>query len=97
MYLKSDTEQEFMNEYKIFLENSSLTYKHLKPSRIQNIINSFIQNNNNAGYIQPIGKHIFLDKFLEKFDVKKFMKRNPNMTSPDFHMVMYNETCGLLQ
>ena len=38
-----------------------------------------------------------LDKFLEKFDVKKFMKRNPNMTSPDFHMVMYYETCGLLQ
>lgn len=38
-----------------------------------------------------------LDKFLEKFDVKKFMKRKPNMTSPDFHMVMYNETCGLLQ
>lgn len=38
-----------------------------------------------------------LDKFLEKFDVKKFMKRNPNMTSPDFHMVMYNETCSLLQ
>ena len=31
-----------------------------------------------------------LDKFLEKFDVKKFMKRNPNMTSPDFHMVLYN-------
>ena len=38
-----------------------------------------------------------LDKFLEKFDVKKFMKRNPNMTSPDFHMVMYTKTCGLLQ
>ena len=38
-----------------------------------------------------------LDKFLEKFDVKKFMKGNPNMTSPDFHMVMYNETCSLLQ
>lgn len=33
-----------------------------------------------------------LDKFLEKFDVQKFMKRNPNMTSPDFYMVMYNET-----
>lgn len=73
LYLKSDTEQEFMNEYKIFLENSSLTYKHLKPSRIQNIINSFIQNNNNAGYIQPIGKHIFLDKFLEKYPSPRFI------------------------
>ena len=38
-----------------------------------------------------------LDKFLSKFDVKKFMKQNPNMTSPDFHMVMYNETSGLLK
>ncbi len=38
-----------------------------------------------------------LDKFLSKFDVKKFMKQNPNMTSPDFHMVMFNETSGLLR
>ncbi|MBR6722234.1 hypothetical protein IKL64_02145 [bacterium] len=37
-----------------------------------------------------------LDKFLAKFDVKKFMKQNPNMTSADFHMIMYNETAGLL-
>lgn|SRR5574344_72039 len=37
-----------------------------------------------------------LDKFLDKFDVKKFMKRNPNMTSADFHMIMFNETEGLL-
>jgi len=38
-----------------------------------------------------------LDKFLAKFNVKKFMKQNPNMTSADFHMVMYNETAGLLR
>lgn len=38
-----------------------------------------------------------LDKYLEKFDVKKFMKRNPCMTSPDFYMVMYNETEGLVK
>ncbi len=38
-----------------------------------------------------------LDKFLTKFDVKKFMKRNPNMTAADFHMVMYNETAGLVK
>ena len=37
-----------------------------------------------------------LDKFLSKFDVKKFMKNNPNMTSSDFYMVMYNETQGML-
>ena len=38
-----------------------------------------------------------LDKYLEKFDIKKFMKKNPNMTSPDFYMVMYNETEGLIK
>lgn len=32
------------------------------------------------------------DKFLAKFDVKKFMKQNPNLTVPDFYMVMYSET-----
>jgi len=37
-----------------------------------------------------------LNKFLAKFDVKKFMKRNPNMTSSDFYMVMYNEVASLL-
>lgn len=38
-----------------------------------------------------------LDKYLDNFDVKKFMKKNPNMTSPDFYMVMFNETEGLLK
>lgn len=38
-----------------------------------------------------------LDKYIEKFDVKKFMKKNPCMTSPDFYMVMYNETEGLVK
>jgi len=37
-----------------------------------------------------------LDKFLAKFNVKKFMKQNPNMTSSDFYMVMYNEVASLL-
>ena len=38
-----------------------------------------------------------LDKYWEKFDVKKFMKKNPNMTSPDFYMIMFNETEGLVR
>ncbi len=37
-----------------------------------------------------------LDKFLAKFDVKKFMKQNPNMTSSDFYMVMFNETSSII-
>lgn len=38
-----------------------------------------------------------LDKFMSKFDVKKFMKRNPKLTSSDFYMVMFNETAPLLR
>lgn len=48
------------------------------------------ENENNEKVIQK------LDKFLAKFDVKKFMKQNPNMTSADFHMIMFNETAGLV-
>ena len=35
------------------------------------------------------------DKWLEKFDVKKFMKRNPDITISDFNMVMFMETDSL--
>lgn len=38
-----------------------------------------------------------LDKYLEKFDVKRFMKNNPHMTHPDFYMVIFNETDHLVQ
>ena len=38
-----------------------------------------------------------LDKFLSKFDVKKFMKNNPNMTYSDFNMIMFNETADLVK
>lgn len=38
-----------------------------------------------------------LDKYLEKFDVVKFMKKNPNMTCADFYMVMFNETEGIVK
>jgi len=37
-----------------------------------------------------------LDKFLSKFDVKKFMKENPDMTASEFNMIMFNETSGLV-
>jgi len=38
-----------------------------------------------------------LDKFLSKFDVKKFMKNNPNMTYSDFNMIMFNETADIVK
>ena len=37
-----------------------------------------------------------LDKFLEKFNPKRFIKQNPNMTISDFNMIMFNETANLL-
>lgn len=37
-----------------------------------------------------------LDKYITNFNVKKFMKNNPNMTPPDFYMVMFNETDRLV-
>lgn len=38
-----------------------------------------------------------LRKYIEKFNVKKFLKNNPHMTYPDFYMVIYNETDPLLK
>ncbi len=57
---------------------------------------SYINNlkNEHEGNQKIINK---LDKYLSNFDVKKFMKKNPSMTSPDFYMVMYNETEGLVK
>ena len=38
-----------------------------------------------------------LDKYIEKFNVKKFMKDNPDLTHPDFYMDIFNETDKLVQ
>lgn len=32
------------------------------------------------------------DKYLGKFNIQKFMKSNPNLTAPDFYMIMFAET-----
>ena len=37
------------------------------------------------------------DKWLAKFDVKKFMKRNPTLTSADFYMIMFAETESVIK
>ena len=68
----------------------------LSEDEIYSMVKSYIsklksENEDNEKVIKK------LDKYLEKFDIKKFMKKNPNMTSPDFYMVMYNETEGLLK
>ena len=56
--------------------------------------NLFIVNFS-LGRINPLSFFKILkkaDKWLEKFDVKKFMKKNPTLTSSDFYMVMFMET-----
>ena len=69
----------------ILTEDEVVTMTHSYIVKLKN------ENENN----EKIQKK--LDNYLEKFDVKKFMKKNPNMTSPDFYMVMYNETEGLIK
>ncbi len=63
----------------------------LTEDEIRYMVNDYIQKIKQEHENEPkvIEK---ADKFLAKFDIKKFMKRNPNMTAPDFYMVMYSET-----
>ena len=89
------------DEEKHYLENDDkdeVTIGELPELSEDDIIyltQNYIQNlkNENEGNEKIIQK---LDKFLAKFDVKKFMKRNPHMTSSDFYMVMFNETSHLV-
>lgn len=68
----------------------------LTEEEIAAMTNNYIANlkSEHSSELKIIEK---LDKFLTKFDVKKFMKQNPNMTSADFHMVMFNETVNLIK
>lgn len=89
------------NEEKKYLENDDKDevkiggMSILTEDEVQAMTENYIAKlkSENEGNPKVIEK---LDKYLKKFDVKKFMKRNSNMTSPDFHMIMYNETYGLL-
>ena len=46
---------------------------------------------------QERNSYEFFNKYIEKFNVKKFMKDNPDLTHPDFYMVIFNETDKLVQ
>ncbi len=63
----------------------------LTEDDVRYMVNDYIQKikQEHEGEPKVIEK---ADKFLSKFDIKKFMKRNPNLTAPDFYMVMYSET-----
>jgi len=68
----------------------------LTEEEIYNMTVNYIENlkEANADREKVVKK---LDKYLENFDVKKFIKNNPHMTYPDFYMVMFNETEKLVK
>lgn len=68
----------------------------LTQDEVKMMVNSYISKlkEENSEREKVVEK---LDKYLQKFDVVKFMKKNPNMTSPDFYMIMYNETEGIVK
>lgn len=68
----------------------------LTEDEIKAMVNSYISKLKSENEDRPKVVEN-LDKYLEKFDLEKFMKRNPNLTSPDFYMVMYNETEGIIK
>lgn len=98
---RHNQQEQQKNEEKKYLENDDKDEVQIGglPVLTEEEILMLTQNyiaklkNENEGKTKVIEK---LDKFLAKFDVKKFMKQNPNMTSADFHMVMFNETASLL-
>ena len=84
-YLEDDDNDEVsIGELPVLTEDEvrSMTYNYIAKLKSE--------NEGNEKVIQK------LDKFLAKFDVLKFMKKHPNMTNADFHMLMFNETCSLV-
>lgn len=94
-------EQDQKKEEKKFLEQEEPDevriggYPMLTEEEVLSMTYSYVSNlkEQHADNEKVIKK---LDKFLDNFDVKRFMKNNPNMTSPDFYMVIFNETSGLV-
>ena len=67
----------------------------LSEDEILYLLNDYISKRKNEHENEPkvLEK---LDKYKSKFDVKKFMKHNPNLTISDFNMIMFNELSGIL-
>lgn len=97
---QQNQQQQQKEEEKKYLENDDKDEVKigglpiLTEDEIKYMVKNYIDKlkSENEGNEKAIQK---LNKFMERFDIKKFMKNNPNMTSADFHMVMYNETSNL--
>lgn len=68
----------------------------LTEDDVKSMVNSYINKlkSEHSDRAKVVEK---LDKYLANFDVQKFMRKNPNMTSADFYMIMYNETEGIIK
>lgn len=79
-------------------EKDEVSFSHsesLTESEILELTENYIsrlksENQNNEKIVKK------LDNYLVKFNVKKFMKSNPNINNSDFRMVMFNETANLI-
>jgi len=98
---KRQNNQEQKNNEKKYLENDDkdevqigdlppLTEDEVYSMAFNYIEKLKSENESNEKVIQK------LEKFWAKFDAHKFLKQHSNMTSADFHMIMFNETAGLV-
>lgn len=83
-FISSLDEQAFINKYTEYISTCDKNYVHLKPSRILNIINAFVNGKENSGYIQPIGKQLFLNEFLKKYPSPRFLHFGEEEWTTDF-------------
>lgn len=59
-------------------KNTDSRLNSLKPSRIKNLIMAYCNPQNDAGYIQPIGKKLFLRLFLQKYPSPRMVHLSSN-------------------
>lgn len=98
---KRQNQQEQQNEEKKYLENDDKdevqigTLPPLTEDEVYTMTYQYIEKLKTEHSQEPkvIAK---LEKFMSKFDTMKFMKQHPNITSADFHMIMFNETSSLV-
>lgn len=67
----------------------------LTEDEILYLLNEYISKRKNEHENEPKTLEK-LDNYKNKFDVKRFMKRNPHLTISDFNMIMFNELSGIL-
>ncbi len=88
------------NEHKYLQDNESDEIKishteSLSEDEILAITQNYVAKliNENSENEKTVKK---LDKYVQNFNVKKFMKNNPNINNSDMRMILFNETSNLI-